>query len=606
MDKKTPDSDAAESPAELANSMVEIAERSQRLVTEWLGRHGDEIQAQDVDPLNIGEAFLEMTRHMVTDPAKMMESGLSLWQGYMELWQSTALRMMGADAGPVAQPARGDRRFKDEAWSENQVFDFIKQSYLLTANWLESTVKDVDGLDAKTQRKVDFYTRQFVDALSPTNFLMTNPEALRATVETKGENLINGLNNLLTDLERGDGKLAIRMTDMDAFEIGKNVATAKGKVVFRNDLIELIQFDPLTDKVAQTPLLIVPPWINKFYILDLRPENSFIRWASEQGHTVFVISWVNPDAKLAKKSYDDYMLEGPLAALEAIEQATGERAVNIIGYCLGGTLTAATLAWMAAQKGQKWKKRINAATFFTTMVDFADAGDLSVFVDETQMQNMEAKMNERGFLEGSEMATTFNMLRANDLIWSFVVNNYLLGKDPFPFDLLFWNSDSTRMPAAMHSFYLRKMYLENKLATPGGIALAGTPIDLGKIDVPTYIISTREDHIAPWKATYAATQLYKGPIRFVLSASGHIAGVINPPAANKYCYWTNAQTPKDPDAWLDKAEQHDGSWWLDWDAWIKKRSGKKTVPARVPGDGKLKVLDDAPGSYVKVRATKNG
>ena len=437
MDKKTPNSDAAESPAELANSMVEIAERSQRLVTEWLGRHGDEIQAQDVDPLNIGEAFLEMTRHMVTDPAKMMESGLTLWQGYMELWQSTALRMMGADADPVAQPARGDRRFKDEAWSENQVFDFIKQSYLLTANWLESTVKDVDGLDAKTQRKVDFYTRQFVDALSPTNFLMTNPEALRATVETKGENLVNGLNNLLTDLERGDGKLAIRMTDMDAFEIGKNVATAKGKVVFRNDLIELIQFDPLTDKVSQTPLLIVPPWINKFYILDLRPENSFIRWASEQGHTVFVISWVNPDAKLAKKSYDDYMLEGPLAALEAIEQATGERAVNIIGYCLGGTLTAATLAWVAAQKGQKWKKRINAATFFTTMVDFADAGDLSVFVDETQMQNMEAKMNERGFLEGSEMATTFNMLRANDLIWSFVVNNYLLGKDPFPFDLLF-------------------------------------------------------------------------------------------------------------------------------------------------------------------------
>ncbi|MAY66763.1 MAG: class I poly(R)-hydroxyalkanoic acid synthase, partial [Rhodospirillaceae bacterium] len=427
--------------------MVEIAERSQRLVNDWLTRHGKEIQAPDVDPLNVGEAFLEMTRHMMTNPQKMMESGLSLWQGYMDLWQSAALRMMGAEAEPVAEPSRDDRRFRDEAWSENQVFDFIKQSYLLTAKWLESTVDDVEGLDSKTQHKVNFYTKQFVNALSPTNFLMTNPEALRATVESKGENLVKGLNNLLEDLERGDGKLAIRMTDMEAFEIGKNVATSKGKVVYRNDLIELIQFDPQTDKVSQTPLLIVPPWINKFYILDLRPENSFIRWASEQGHTVFVISWVNPDAKLARKTYDDYMLEGPLAAMDAIEQATGEHAINIIGYCLGGTLTAATLAWMAAQKGKKWKDRVKSATFFTTMVDFAEAGDLSVFVDETQLANMEAKMNERGYLEGTEMSTTFNMLRANDLIWSFVVNNYLLGKDPFPFDLLFWNSDSTRMPA---------------------------------------------------------------------------------------------------------------------------------------------------------------
>lgn len=603
MSKKPSGPTPKEDTPESANPFIEIAERSQRLVNDWLTRHSNEIQAPDVDPLNIGEAFVEMTRHMMANPQKMMESGLSLWQGYMELWQSAARRLMGAEAEPVAEPARDDRRFRDEAWSENQVFDFIKQSYLLTAKWLESTVHDVEGLDRKTQHKVNFYTRQFVNALSPTNFLMTNPEALRATVESKGENLVNGLNNLLEDLERGDGKLAIRMTDMEAFEIGKNVATAKGKVIYRNDLIELIQFDPLTDKVSQTPLLIVPPWINKFYILDLRPENSFIRWASAQGHTVFVISWVNPDAKLARKTYDDYMIEGPLAAMEAIEQATGERAINIIGYCLGGTLTAATLAWMAAQKGEKWKDRVTSATFFTTMVDFAEAGDLSVFVDETQLANMEAKMNERGYLEGSEMATTFNMLRANDLIWSFVVNNYLLGKDPFPFDLLFWNSDSTRMPAAMHAFYLRNMYLENKLATPGGISLGGTPIDLTRVDVPAYMISTREDHIAPWKATYAATQIYKGPIRFVLSASGHIAGVINPPSANKYCYWTNAQTPKDPDAWLAKATQHEGSWWPDWDAWVKKQAGKKTVPARIPGDGKLPALDDAPGTYVKIRVS---
>ena len=601
MDTQTTEKTAAESAAELSQSMTDIAERSQRLVTDWLTRHSTEIHNADLDPLNVGEAFVEMTQHMMSDPAKMIESGMNLWQGYMELWQSTALKMMGQDPDPVVAPERGDRRFRDDAWSENQVFDFIKQSYLLTANWLETTVSDVDGMDIKSKAKVDFYTRQFIDALSPTNFLMTNPQALRATVETKGENLVNGLNNLLQDLERGEGKLAIRMTDMDAFEVGKNVATSTGRVVFRNDLMELIQFDPLTDKVIETPLLITPPWINKYYILDLQQDNSFIRWATEQGHTVFVISWVNPDAELAKKSFDDYMLEGPLAAMLAIEQATGEKGVNIVGYCIGGTLTGCTLAWLAQQKDAKWKDRVKSATFFTTMLDFTDAGELGVFIDEEQVASLETKMNERGYLEGSEMATTFNMLRANDLIWSFVVNNYLLGKDPFPFDLLFWNSDSTRMPAAMHSFYLRKMYIENKLVEPGGITLGGVPIDLTKIDVPTYLISTREDHIAPWKSTYAATQLFSGPMRFVLSASGHIAGVINPPAAEKYCYWTNDKTPKDPCDWLDKAKQVDGSWWGDWDGWAKKQSGKKMIPARKPGDGKLEALEPAPGTYVKMR-----
>lgn len=601
MDKQVTENDPIEAATELSKSMTDIAERSQRLVTDWLTRHSQEITTPNLDPLNVGDAFVEMTRHMMSDPAKMMESGMNLWQGYMELWQSSALRMMGQESDPVVAPERGDRRFKDDAWSENQVFDYIKQSYLLTAKWLETTVNDVEGLDKKTKAKVDFYTRQFTDALSPTNFLMTNPQALRATVESKGENLVNGLNNLLQDLERGDGKLAIRMTDMDAFEVGKNVATSKGKVVFRNDLMELIQFDPLTDKVIETPLLITPPWINKYYILDLQQENSFIRWATEQGHTVFIISWVNPDAELAMKGFDDYMIEGPLAALDAIEKATGEKSVNLIGYCLGGTLSAATLAWLAQQSDAKWQDRVKSVTFFTTMVDFTDAGELGVFIDEEQVASMEAKMNERGFLEGSEMASTFNMLRANDLIWSFVVNNYLLGRDPFPFDLLYWNSDSTRMPAAMHSFYLRNMYLENKLAEPGGITLKGVPIDLRKIDVPTYIISTREDHIAPWKATYAATQIYGGPIKFVLSASGHIAGVINPPAAEKYCYWTNDKTPKEPDAWLEKAKQEDGSWWPDWDGWVKKQAGKKMIPARKPGDGKLKAMEDAPGTYIKVR-----
>ncbi|MEK9755231.1 MAG: class I poly(R)-hydroxyalkanoic acid synthase, partial [Rhodospirillaceae bacterium] len=457
----------------------------------------------------------------------------------------------------------------------------------------------VEGMDKKTANKVDFYTRQFIDALSPSNFVMTNPEVLRATLESGGENLVKGLENLLSDLEEGNGQLRIKMTDPNAFKVGKNIATTPGKVVFRNDLMELLQFDPMADQVVKTPLLIVPPWINKYYILDLREKNSFIRWATSQGHTVFVVSWVNPDATLAAKTFDDYMLEGPVAALDAVEKATGEKSVNIIGYCIGGTLLACTLAYLTAKKQDS---RINSATFFTTMVDFTEAGELGVFIDDSQLSSLEEKMEERGYLEGSEMATTFNMLRANDLIWSFVINNYLLGKDPFPFDLLYWNSDSTRMPAAMHSFYLRKMYLENKLVQPGGIELAGVKIDLRTIKVPVYIVSTREDHIAPWKSTYAATGLYKGPIRFVLAGSGHIAGVVNPPDKPKYGYWTNEKLAKTPDAWLEKADAHEGSWWPDWDAWAKERAKGETVPARKPGDGKLKVLCDAPGEYVMIKA----
>jgi polyhydroxyalkanoate synthase len=357
--------------------------------------------------------------------------------------------------------------------------------------------------------------------------------------------------------------------------------------------MQLIQYAPTTETVARRPLLIIPPWINKFYILDLREKNSFIKWAVGEGLTVFVVSWVNPDERLAAKSFEDYMMEGPLAALSAMEAATGEREANVIGYCLGGTLLASTLSFMAA----KGDDRVRSATYFTTMVDFAEAGELGVFIDEEQLASLEAQMNQTGYLDAAHMATTFNMLRANDLIWSFVVNNYLLGKDPFPFDLLYWNSDSTRMPAAMHSFYLRRMYQENLLVEPGGITLAGVPIDLGRIRTPTFILSTREDHIAPWKSTYAATQLYQGPVRFCLSASGHIAGVVNPPAAQKYCYWINPKTPGSPDAWLAGAEQVAGSWWPEWSRWIARHAGGK-VPARVPAEG----LEPAPGSYVASRA----
>ncbi|MBV8737060.1 MAG: class I poly(R)-hydroxyalkanoic acid synthase [Alphaproteobacteria bacterium] len=576
--------------------MAEIADKSQHLVAEFLKRQTPEEGIGMASPLAIGAAFFEMTARMMSDPSRLVQAQLSLWNDYMTLWQRTAQRFLGGQAEPLIEPAQGDRRFRDAAWDNNALFDYIKQSYLLTARWLQNTVREVEGIDERTARKVDFYTRQFIDALAPSNFLMTNPEVLRATIENRGENLLNGLKNLLDDLERGKGRLAIRMTDTTAFRIGENIAVTPGKVVYQNDLMQLIQYAPTTDKVKRRPLLIIPPWINKFYILDLRPNNSFIRWAVGQGHTVFVISWVNPDEHLAAKTFDDYMREGPLAALDAIAAATGECETNVIGYCLGGTLLACTLAYMAA----KGDDRIKSATFFVTMVDFAEAGELSVFIDEEQLAALEERMNAKGYLEGHDMATTFNMLRANDLIWSFVVNNYLLGKAPFPFDLLYWNADSTRMPAAMHSFYLRNMYQENLLVKPGGISLDGVPIDLGKIKTPAFILSTREDHIAPWRSTYSATRLYKGPIKFVLSASGHIAGVVNPPGG-KYGHWENDKNPPTPEEWLAGATQHQDSWWPLWERWVENYAGDE-VPARQPGDGKLKPIEDAPGSYVKVRA----
>jgi polyhydroxyalkanoate synthase len=581
--------------------MGKIAEQSQRLVSEFLAKQQNGGASKDglgmSDPLNIGQAFFDMTARMMANPAQLVEAQISLWRDYMTLWQSAAKRMLGEPAEPVIKPSPEDRRFKDALWDESYVFDFIKQSYLLTARWMQSTVKNVEGLDDKTAKKVDFYTRQFVDAMAPSNFAVTNPEVIRSTLESGGENLVKGLSNLLSDLERGKGQLAIKMTDMEAFKVGENIAVTPGKVVFQNALMQLIQYQPTTDKVLKRPLLIMPPWINKYYILDLRDKNSFIKWAVIQGHTVFVVSWVNPGEELADKSFEDYMTLGPFAALDAIKQATGEREVNVIGYCLGGTLLAATLAYMAVKRDD----RFASATFFTTMVDFKEAGELSVFIDEEQLAALEERMNEKGYLDARAMGTTFNMLRANDLIWSFVVNNYLLGKDPFPFDLLYWNADSTRMPAAMHSFYLRQMYQENKLSK-GEIELLGTEIDLTKIELPVFILSTREDHIAPWKSTYAATQLYQGPVRFTLAASGHIAGVVNPPAAKKYSHWVNDKNPPTPEEWLKTAQERPGSWWPEWHDWVKQY-GDGEVPARKPGDGKLKPIEDAPGSYVKVKAS---
>ncbi|MGB0669872.1 MAG: PHA/PHB synthase family protein [Rhodospirillales bacterium] len=575
-------------------------ERSQKVMEAFLERQSSGGQVQIPDNQVIAKAFTDWATQWWSNPTAALEAQTKLMQDQLSLWANTVKRLQGEETEPLARPQAGDKRFKDEAWDQEVVFDHIKQSYLLSANWLTDTVRDTEGLEPQTKRKVEFYTRQWVDALSPTNFALTNPAVLKTAVETKGENLMKGLDNLLTDLEQGQGQLRISMTDETAFELGKNIATTPGQVVFQNDMMQLIQYTPTTEEVKKRPLLFVPPWINKFYILDLQAKNSIIKWAVDQGRTVFVISWVNPGADLAHKGFEDYMLEGPVAALDAIWKQTAEGEVDIAAYCIGGTLTACTLAWLAA-RGEG--DRVASATFFTTMTDFSDPGELQVFIDDEQIGLIEKHMEKTGYLDGSQMATVFSMMRANDLIWSFVVNNYLMGRSPLPFDLLYWNGDSTRMPRMMHSFYLRRMYERNDLIKPGAIELAGTPIDLSKIKTPCYLLSTREDHIAPWTSTYAATQIYSGPVTFVLAGSGHIAGVINPPSKVKYGYWTNSKKPKDPEAWLQGATEHEGSWWPHWDAWLTKlKGGKEMVPARDPEKGPLAAIEPAPGSFVKVRA----
>jgi polyhydroxyalkanoate synthase len=581
--------------ANLVLSMSDVAGRAQRLVNEWLKRQAKEGVA--LDPLNVGGAFLEMTAKLMANPGQLVQAQLGYWQDYLTLWQNTTRRIMGIETTPVIESDPRDKRFADAAWKQNEVFDFIKQSYLLSARYINDVVSRVDGLAPKTSQKIDFYSRQFVNALSPSNFVLTNPEVLRKTAESGGQNLVRGLNNLLSDLERGRGDLRIKMTDTDAFKVGENIAVSEGKVIFQNDLIQLIQYAPTTETVYARPLVIFPPWINKYYILDLRPKNSLVRYAAAQGHSVFMVSWVNPDARLAEKDFDDYMVDGVFGALDAIEKATGSREVNAIGYCLGGTLLAASLAYMK----RKGDDRIKTATFLVTLTDFTDAGELGVFIDEEQLSALEERMQRRGYLEGGEMAASFNMLRANDLIWNFVVNNYLLGNEPFPFDLLYWNSDATRMPPRMHSFYLRNMYQHNLLSQPGGVSMKGVPIDLGDIDIPVYFLSCREDHIAPWKSTYRGAQLFGGKVRFVLAASGHIAGVVNPPDGGKYNHFINDSLPEDADAWFEDATEVSGSWWPDWQRWVTGFD-KRQVPARIPGSGKLKAIEAAPGSYVTVRA----
>ena len=539
----------------------------------------------------------EVASYWLSDPNRAVELQSRLGRAYLDLWSAAAKRLSGEEAGPVIAPDPKDRRFADPEWSSNQFFDFVKQAYLLSTDWADHLVQGAEGLDPHTRQKAEFYIKQVTNALSPSNFVLTNPELLRETMTSNAENLARGMHMLAEDIRAGGGDLKIRQSDAEKFQVGRNLAVTPGKVILENDLMQLIQYAPSTPSVLKTPLLICPPWINKFYVLDLNPEKSFIKWCVDQGLTVFVISWVNPNEKLAKKDFEDYMREGPLAALDAIETVTGEKQIHTIGYCVGGTLLSITLAYLAAKN----ENRVASATLFAAQVDFTHAGDLKVFVDEEQLGVLEKRMADRGYLEGSKMANAFNMLRSNDLIWPYIINNYMRGKAPMPFDLLYWNSDATRMPAANHAFYLRQCYLNNTLSA-GKMTIANVRLDLKNVTVPLYNLATREDHIAPAKSAFLGSKFFGGPVKYVLSGSGHIAGVVNPPNKNKYQYWTGGGAGKGSlEAWLKKAKEHPGSWWPDWIGWIKSHGGE-TVDAREPGGGTLTPIEDAPGRYVKVKS----
>ena len=522
----SPDSFAQLDREKFARNMLKVGMQTQHLLTDFFKRIASQDNPGPLDPLNVSGAFLALAAAMGQDRETVVNGQVQLWKDWMGLWETTARRILGGEAEAMVAPAPGDRRFRDSEWQRNEIFDFIKQSYLLTANTVQEMVANLHGIPDHERKRIEFYTKQFADAFAPTNFPLTNPEVVRATLQSNGENLVKGLDNLLADIERGRGELSIRQS-ADGFVLGENIATALGKVVFRNELMELLQFDPVTEQVYQRPLLIFPPWINKYYILDLRPENSFIRWLVGQGYTVFVVSWANPDQDMAEFGFEDYMRDGIFAALDAVKEATGVEDPNCVGYCIGGTLLAATLAYMAAKNDA----RIHSATFWAAQTDFSEAGDLSVFVDEAQLEALQEQMKASGgVLKGSKMATAFNMLRANDLIWSFVINNYMLGKQPMPFDLLYWNSDTTRMPEKLHLSYLRQCYRDNALAL-GKMMLGGVKLDLSQVTVPVYLQSAKEDHIAPANSVFKATHLFGGPVRFIIAGSGHIAGVINPPAA---------------------------------------------------------------------------
>jgi len=582
--------------AALKSQIMASATAAQDMVDSFLAAQPDNVR-QMMDPLNLAPAYMAMSRQLMKHPEKLLETQIAFMQNFAGLLDVQSRKIAGEEVAPVAEPARGDRRFRSDAWDKHAPFDFLKQAYLMASEAVMKMVSNVSGLDERDQAKVRFFTKQYLDAISPSNFLMTNPEVLEATVESQGQNLVRGMQHLMEDLERGNGMPMVKMVDLDAFEVGDNLAVTPGKVVFENRIFQLIQYSPTTQTVHETPIVIFPPWINKFYILDLTPEKSFVRWAVDQGFTVFIVSWVNPDGNYRDVTLDDYVREGYLEAFKAVKQACSVKTFHTIGYCVAGTTLSAVLALLHA-RGEAGQ--IASATFFTAQIDFSEAGDLSLFTDEKQVATIDGLMAEKGYLDKRVMAMTFNMLRSNDLIWSYVVNNYLLGKDPMAFDLLYWNCDSTNLPRALHTYYLSNMYRDNKLVKPGGITLDGTEIDLSLVTTPTYIQAGREDHIAPPRSVYKMKDVFSGPVTFMLAGSGHIAGVVNPPAAKKYQHWVLDGDHSDYSDFEARAGEHAGSWWPHWAGWLKPQSGKQ-VPARKPGSGKLKAIEDAPGRYVKVK-----
>ena len=582
----------------IAGVSTDILAESSRLSAAYLralekGERASLVPDESADAVKTLGAVAE---YWLKDPARIVEAQKNLSLDMINLWSTMVSKVHGADAPPAVEMPARDNRFADPEWNENPYFNFLKQAYFIGTQFANQLVEKAEELDPHTKKKAQFYMRQIASALSPSNFVMTNPELLRTTLEQQGENIARGMRMLAEDVDAGKGELKLRQTDGSAFEVGRNLATTPGKVVYRNDLIELIQYTPTTQSVYKTPLLIVPPWINKFYILDLNPEKSFIRWAVEGGITVFVLSWVNPNEKHRHYDWTTYMEKGPLAALAEIEAITGEKSAHAIGYCVGGTLLAATLAWLAQSDRPD---RVKTATFFTTQVDFTHAGELLTFVDEEQISAVEQLMARFGYLPGAKMASAFNMLRPNDLIWSYMVNNYLKGKNPPPFDLLYWNSDSTNMAEANHSFYLRNCYLHNTLAK-GEMQVGGKRLDLGKVTIPIYNLATKEDHIAPAKSVFVGSKLFGGPVTYVMAGSGHIAGVVNPVSKPKYQYWTGGPVEGEFENWAQKAEETAGTWWPHWHAWLTK--GDEQVQARVPGGGKRRPLCDAPGEYVRMKA----
>lgn len=578
-------------------SVTKEMQENFKQVEEIMANFSKSYEDMKLDPFNLKQMYSDWWEAAVKHPEKLIETNMAFWQKSMELTQQAMMSIMGGQPAPkLVETPKSDRRFSHEDWENKPAFDVLKQSYLLMSDWTRKIVASAEGLDEKTTERVKFFTERGLDAMSPTNFALTNPAVLEKIRHTKGANLVHGLKNMLEDLESGNGQLRIRMTDTKAFKLGENVAVTPGKVIFQNRMFQLIEYAPTTEKVLKRPLLIVPPWINKFYILDLQPKNSMLKWLVDQGHTVYIMSWVNPDETYADTSFEDY-IQAVIQAVDAVEYDSGEQEMNLIGYCIGGTLLTSTLAYLKA----KGDTRIKSATFFTTMLDFAEPGELGLFIDEHQISQLEGQMEDKGYLDGSIMSGAFNLLRANDLIWSFYVNNYLMGNDPRPFDLLYWNSDSTRMPAKMHSWYLRNLYKDNKLCQPKALSVDGVPLDIGSIDIPVCFISTIDDHIAPWKSTYSGARLFGGDVRFILGGSGHIAGIVNPPAANKYNYRVSDTLPQDPDAWLTATQPTPGSWWPEWGRWVRTLSGDEQVDARHPGQGKLAAIENAPGAYVKCR-----